>query len=80
MILIFFSILIGLFACRFLFIQMYSCACCDCPAMYLHFFDCFLHTQSGSITPLHQAAEKGHYDIVAVLLSYNANGTIKDQV
>ena len=44
------------------------------------FLDCLLHTQSGSTTPLHRAAEKGHYDIVAVLLSYNADGTIKDQV
>ena len=50
------------------------------PRCIYIFLDCFLHTQSGSTTPLHQAAEKGHYDIVAVLLSYNADGTIKDEV
>ena len=46
---------------------------CDCPEI------CF-STQSKYSTPLHQAAEKRHYDVVAVLLSYNADGTIKDQV
>ena len=51
--------------------------CCDCPEICL---DCFLHIQPGSTTPLHQAVEKCHYDVVAVLLSYNADGTIKDQV
>ena len=31
-------------------------------------------------TPLHVACENRHYDIVAVLLSYNADGTKKDHV
>ena len=50
------------------------------PRCIYIFLDCFLQTQLGSTTPLHQAAEEGHYDIVAVLLSYNADGTIKDEV
>ena len=35
--------------------------------------------QYGS-TPLHKAAEKGQYDVVAVLLSYSADGTLQDKV
>ena len=31
-------------------------------------------------TALHIAAEKGHLDVVIVLLSHNADGTIKDKV
>ena len=42
--------------------------------------DCFLHTQPRSTTPLYQAAAMGHYDAVAVLLAYNADGTKKDRV
>ena len=49
----------------------------NCPEICL---DCFLHTQPGYTTPLHQAAEKGHYDVVAVLLLYNADGTMTDRV
>eukprot|EP00731_Ephydatia_muelleri_P024156 Em0016g427a len=33
--------------------------------------------QYGS-TPLHKAAEKGQYDVVVVLLSYSADGTLQD--
>ena len=35
--------------------------------------------QYGS-TPLHKAAEKGQYEVVAVLLSYSADGTLQDKV
>ena len=45
--------------------------------LFMLFF--FFPPQDDS-TPLHIAAEKGHLDVVIVLLSYNADGTIKDKV
>ena len=38
-----------------------------------------LSMQFGS-TPLHKAAEEGHNDVVAILLSYNADSTLQDKV
>lgn len=51
-----------------------------CVQMYFYIVWILFFTQCVSTTPLHIAAEMSHYDVVAVLLSYNADATIKDKV
>ena len=60
------------------FIQLYICASCG-GNVDLTLLGYFSPLQINS-TPLHVACENRHYDIVAVLLSYNADGTKKDHV